>query len=159
MWLLPYDNFTILTQYSSEEVYQIINSAIYVSDGYKYQGYDTFATKYFIGNINKSSFQLNQNVIISPKNIVPDIKGEIDAIPNGTKINIKITSARASILLCILLIFLTIAGIEMWHKSTSQRYLPFIMELFGYLIILLPFKVASRQIKATFLDLLNVDVS
>ena len=155
MWVLPYEKFTLTTHLSPDEVIQAVKSTIFLPNGQLLKDYDVYATKYFTGYINGLEFEVTQNAIRSSKTPLPIIKGKISQINDGAKIYIRIFSIAQIAMMCFAICFLFIAGVAINLRSVHHNYIPFIMLIFAYFIIMLPFKTNCDLIRSNFRDILN----
>ncbi|HMG81481.1 MAG TPA: hypothetical protein VK559_00465 [Ferruginibacter sp.] len=177
MKYLPFENYTLLTKLSSEEIKKrLAENLVAKRKGLSFLSLDNRAIRPYEGEIIEDTFSINR--IINYRNsFLPMITGSISKPYGKTEIAIKMRPALFTLIfiafwlgivgmVCIAILIIGIIKISSIHLSEISPLLliPFGMFIFGCALSIIPFKIESKKSKE-FLQLLfqaeeaDVDIS
>jgi len=166
---LPFENYELTTALSTDEVHTRLSNIIEAKKRFRLSLFKRNAVKPYEGEINANSFCISR--IIHYKNsFLPLIKGEIALAGDKTTIKIKMRPATSVLVfmsfwlgtVALVCLALLVIGLLRWkqilHSGFSPMLLiPYIMLLFGSLLIYFGFKTESKKSKTYIAELLQAD--
>jgi len=149
MLLLPFDNYTIETNKTREEVVRELT--YYTNGGVKFSFFKA-GPGFFNGQINYNTFKIGKN-IYGRNSFLPVINGKIEENNMGCKVFIKVRMAWFTIAFMIIWLGNAFLGIALEiYNWLSDGYLnissiSFKFFIFGYIVMMLAYKIPAKQSK------------
>lgn len=165
---LPFENYVLTSRLSPEVIRQRLDENVGVKRSGWSKRIDQDSGKPYEGEMYGNSFTINR--VINYKNsFLPEIKGDIIAMPGKTQLVVKMRPV--SFVLIFMSIWLGFVGLAcvgtviaaisaMAKKETpfsATILIPFAMFIFGYLLITLSFKAESSRAKNFLKDIVDAE--
>ena len=162
---LPFEKFVITSKLSSEEVMKRLTDNLEPKRKGIGSYFNIKSSKPYFGVLTENKFEIHR--IINYRNsFLPQIKGTVSSYLGETEISIYMRPAKVVIgfmifwlgivgVICMAIIINLLQRLNeiMNHKITPGAFIPFIMFVFGYLLIYFGFKVESKKSKAFLINL------
>ena len=165
--ILPYEQFTLISKLSKDEVRKRISDNIEHRKGLQFSLFRRSSLKPYEGQIFGDSFKINR-IIQYRNSFLPIVTGNISTFPGKTHISVKMK--LANVVLIFVSIWLGVVGLvclgmflalflqfqQFVQKPFSPELLiPFGMFAFGCLLTTLSFKYESKKTKKFLTDILE----
>ncbi|UAY50817.1 hypothetical protein [Ferruginibacter albus] len=167
MKFLPFENYTITTTLSQQEILKRIADNIEPKRSYRFTFFRPKANVAYEGKIVQNTFSINR-IIYYRNSFIPLIKGNVTAFSDHTEVHIKMQLRYFTLLFVAIWLGFTgmicssiISFISMdtyaifKGKIPSILILPFGMFILGYLITILNFTIESKRSKKFLARLLE----
>ncbi|MBZ5857738.1 hypothetical protein [Flavihumibacter profundi] len=165
--IFPFESYTLESKLSVEEIKRRISENLDPKKTPQFSFVRNESTKPYRGNISNDSFEIIR--IINYRNsFLPTISGNINGFLGKTQIRIKMRPSIVIIvfmslwlgLVGLICLFILIGGLLQAKQITQNGFsfgllIPFIMFLFGWLLILFGFKSESKKSKEFLSTLLE----
>lgn len=165
MKYLPFENITYKTQLDADEILKRLSEIIEPKKTIRMKGmFGSNDHKPYEGRIRKNTFSINR-IIAYRNSFLPTIKGIIKEDANGTKVNVKIRLHEVAMVFMFiwfggvgiaLLFFL--AGMFNDQNFEPLILIPFLMLIFGYVLVTGGFKYESIKSKKYLAQLFEAEI-
>jgi len=162
MLLLPLEKFCIDTLLTPTEVQEKMDSVVGRKEGFSFTTvFSKSSYKYFSGSVVKGQFEIKR-VINYRNSFFPVINGNVEAIPDGSIVDIKMgLHPFVAVFMCLWFGGVAIAVISLIIGSiASGEFLPALlipcgMLPFGYLLMIGAFTIERNRAKEKLLEVLE----
>jgi hypothetical protein len=153
--LLPFETLVYHSTLSREDLITRLENEIEAEKPFKFGVFNRSYSKPYIGKIQCNTFEIKR-VIDYRNSFLPIIKGQIQTHTNGSKIDVKMNLVGivkffmifwlAGVLLsCLVTIYDVVVKNGFDDESGFFMFIPFLMLIFGAVMVSVGFKVESKK--------------
>lgn len=160
---LPAENIEYRTKLSKEEVIRMLQDNIELQKSFGFWDNHTIYSKPYIGVVTDQYFKVTR-AINYRNSFLPEIKGEI--VQDGGSTRIKVTMKPVSFVIAFMIVWFggtLMACIAVIFAALTREFnpaflIPFVMLVFGVILVLVGFKKESKRSIDDLKDILRADI-